>query len=193
MHIIYEKWNEILEHVRKEHELTDLSFKTWLLPLKIYKIEEHVVTIIASNDKFVTYITDKFKLPIFVAIAEITGEEYDIVFIKEEEAKLMDREKQPEKTSSSRPSINSILEKSNINPKYTFDNFVVGSNNKFAHSASLAVAETPGKVFNPLFLYGGVGLGKTHLMHSIANYILKETSDLKILYVKPSGQATVTA
>ena len=136
MHIIYEKWNEILEHVRKEHELTDLSFKTWLLPLKIYKIEEHVVTIIASNDKFVTYITDKFKLPIFVAIAEITGEEYDIVFIKEEEAKLMDREKQPEKTSSSRPSINSILEKSNINP-----------------------------------------------MHSIANYILKETSDLKILYV----------
>ncbi len=183
MHIIYEKWNEILEHVRKEHELTDLSFKTWLLPLKIYKIEEHVVTIIASNDKFVTYITDKFKLPIFVAIAEITGEEYDIVFIKEEEAKLMDREKQPEKTSSSRPSINSILEKSNINPKYTFDNFVVGSNNKFAHSASLAVAETPGKVFNPLFLYGGVGLGKTHLMHSIANYILKETSDLKILYV----------
>ena len=183
MHIIYEKWNEILENVRKEHELTDLSFKTWLLPLKIYKIEEHVVTIIASNDKFVTYITDKFKLPIFVAIAEITGEEYDIVFIKEEEAKLMDREKQPEKTSSSRPSISSILEKSNINPKYTFDNFVVGSNNKFAHSASLAVAETPGKVFNPLFLYGGVGLGKTHLMHSIANYILKETSDLKILYV----------
>ena len=60
---------------------------------------------------------------------------------------------------------------------------MVGSNNKFAHSASLAVAETPGKVFNPLFLYGGVGLGKTHLMHSIANYILKETSDLKILYV----------
>ena len=73
MHIIYEKWSEILEHVRKEHELTDLSFKTWLLPLKIYKIEEHVVTIIASNDKFVTYITDKFKLPIFVAIAEKIG------------------------------------------------------------------------------------------------------------------------
>ncbi len=184
MNVIFEKWDEILDHVRKEHELSDLSFKTWLQPLKIYKIEDHVVTIIASNDSFVKYITEKFKIPIFVAIAELTGEEYDVVFIKEEEAKQLDKQKNPKEASSLKRSVNnSILEKSNINPKYTFDNFVVGNNNKFAHAASLAVAETPGKVYNPLFLHGGVGLGKTHLMHSIANYILNETSDLKILYV----------
>ena len=75
------------------------------------------------------------------------------------------------------------FEKSNINPKFTFDTFVVGSNNKFAHAASLAVAETPGKVYNPLFLHGGVGLGKTHLMHAIANHILKENPNMKVLYV----------
>ncbi len=79
--------------------------------------------------------------------------------------------------SRDRPVNSPDFEKSNINPKFTFDTFVVGSNNKFAHAASLAVAETPGKVYNPLFLHGGVGLGKTHLMHAIANHILKENPE----------------
>ena len=81
-------------------------------------------------------------------------------------------------------SINNVnYESANLNPKYKFDTFVVGSNNKFAHSASLAVAESPGKAYNPLYLYGGAGLGKTHLMHSIGHFVLEETPDKKVLYV----------
>ena len=132
----------------------------------------------------ITYLNSKFKTPIFVAIAEFTGEKYDVEFITEKDA-------QEQKAASAkaaapvadRPVISPDFEKSNINPKFTFDTFVVGSNNKFAHAASLAVAETPGKVYNPLFLHGGVGLGKTHLMHALANYISKENPNMKVLYV----------
>ena len=185
MEIILEKWTEILEHVRKEYELTDVSFKTWLQPLRIHRIENHVVKIIVPIDKAIDYITSKFQMPIYVSIAELTGEEYEITFITEKEANRLEREEPSVFSSVSKdlPVSSILLEKSNINPKYTFDSFVVGSNNKFAHAAALAVSETPGKVYNPLFLYGGVGLGKTHLMHSIANYILKEDSEMKVLYV----------
>ncbi len=75
------------------------------------------------------------------------------------------------------------LQSANLNPKYTFDTFVVGANNNLAHAASLAVAESPGEIYNPLFIYGGVGLGKTHLMHSVANFIMKNNPNAKILYV----------
>ncbi|MCI8599239.1 MAG: chromosomal replication initiator protein DnaA [Lachnospiraceae bacterium] len=186
MNLILEKWNDILEHVRKEHELSDVSFETWLLPLKVHSVENHMVKIIVPmGTQMIDYLNSRYKTPIFVAIAEFTGEKYEVEFITEKEAK-----EQSSKTTSSIHSnqnhfraTNANLEKYNINAKYTFDTFVVGSNNKFAHAASVAVAETPGKVYNPLFLHGGVGLGKTHLMHAIANYILRENPDRKVLYV----------
>ena len=184
MHIINEKWDEILETVKSEHDLTDISFKTWLQPLEIYQIDDKnkLVTILVPSEQMgVDYINKKYMFPIKVAIAEITGTEYDIEFILPDQARS--RSFQSAGSISQTNSIASTLEKANLNPKYTFDTFVVGSNNKFAHAAALAVAESPGKMYNPLFIYGGAGLGKTHLMHSIAHFILTSNPNMKVLYV----------
>ena len=174
MDTIKEKWNEILERVREEHELGDVSFKTWLKPLTIHKVQDHTVTILVPSERVgLEYVSKKYKLPLKVAIAEITGEDCEIEFILPEDIERMEM---AEKASS-------VSTVAGLNPKYTFSTFVVGSNNKFAHAASLAVAESPGEIYNPLFLYGGVGLGKTHLMHSIAHFIIEHNPSCKILYV----------
>ena len=175
MNIIYEKWDEILETVKKEHELSDVSFKTWLKPLKIHKIENNVVTILVPSQQVgLDYISKKYALPLKVAVSELSGVDYEIAFILPEDIR--------EDETPAASNFNENKEMANLNPKYTFDTFVVGSNNKFAHAASLAVAESPGEIYNPLFLYGGVGLGKTHLMHSIAHFILEKNPSCRIGY-----------
>ena len=177
MNIIYEKWDEILETVKTEHELSDVSFKTWLKPLTIHSIDDQVVTILVPSQQVgLNYISKKYALPLKVAISELTGSDYDIKFVLPEDIPNVEKEV-PVSTN-----YNTSMEMANLNPKYTFDTFVVGSNNKFAHAASLAVAESPGEIYNPLFLYGGVGLGKTHLMHSVAHFILERNPSTKILY-----------
>ena len=179
---LIEKWEEILYLVKAEHELSDISFKTWLLPLQIHDVSDHTVTILVPTHQMgIEYIEKKYMFPIKVAIAEITGKEYDIEFIPPEQAKNEDKKKTTSLPTSSETI--SIAERANLNPRYTFDTFVVGNNNKFAHAAALAVSESPGKMYNPLFIYGGAGLGKTHLMHSIAHFILNENPSKKVLYV----------
>ena len=183
MDLIREKWEDILYTVKEEHELSDISFKTWLLPLQVYSVTDKVVTILVpSKQMAINYIEKKYMFPIRVAIAEFTGTEYDIRFVLPEQA-----EEEEGKFSTSSPfknkASNTAIEKANLNPKYTFDTFVVGNNNKFAHAAALAVAESPGKMYNPLFIYGGAGLGKTHLMHSIAHFIISQSPNKKVLYV----------
>lgn len=178
MELIEQKWDEILLTVKEEHELTDVSFNTWLKPLEIYAIQNERVYILVSGEQMgLSYIKKKYYLPLKVAIAEVTGVEYEIEFVLPDQAKKL-VSRRPKKTPTTEEA-----EKSNLNPNYTFETFVVGNNNRFAHSASLAVAETPGEVYNPLFIYGGVGLGKTHLMHSIAHFIQDNHPDLKVLYV----------
>ena len=183
MHIIQEKWSDILNMIKIEHDVSDVSYSAWLEPLKVYKVEGNVVTIIVTNGSMaLSYINKKYILPLKVAIAETTGEDYEISLVLPEEIK--EEVVQPPAASAAAPvSLNENIEKANLNPRYTFDTFVVGNNNKMAHAASVAVAESPGEAYNPLFIYGGVGLGKTHLMHSIAHFVLQKNPSAKVLYV----------
>ena len=168
MNKVVEKWDEILQIVKTEHDLSDVSFNTWLKPLTVYQVEGNVVTIIVPSEQVgLNYISKKYKLPLQVTISEVTGmENCDINFILPEDV--------PKKQAAApkAQSQDARCEEAHLNPKYTFDTFVVGSNNKFAQAAALAVAESPGDTYNPLFIYGGAGLGKTHLMHSIAHFII---------------------
>jgi len=178
MHLVEEKWDEILLTVKREHELTDISFNTWLKPLQIFSIQNNRIYILVSGEQMgLTYINRKYYLPLKVAVAEVTGTEYEIEFVLPEQAKKL-KTPHPRRRATTEEA-----ERSNLNPNYTFDTFVVGSNNRFAQSASLAVAESPGEAYNPLYIYGGPGLGKTHLMHSIGHFILERNPNAKVLYV----------
>ena len=181
MEKVIEKWEEIINTVKKEHELSEVSFDTWIRPLEVYGIDGNKLYILVPSEQMgLSYISKKYYLPLKVAIAEITGTEYDIEFILPDQADSLSIKGSKNKNKK-QPSAKA--DRSNLNPNYTFDTFVVGNNNRFAHSASLAVAESPGEAYNPLYIYGGPGLGKTHLMHSIGHFILDQKPDTKVIYV----------
>ena len=182
MDIVNEKWPEIIEHLRIEHELSNVSFTTWIQPLKVFEIIDNTVFILVNMNASVEYIEKKYLLPLKVCISEITGIDYEVVFVSEDDSRIGEI-RSMSADASHKKKTRTASEKAGLNPKYTFDTFVVGGNNNFAHAASLAVAESPGEVYNPLFLYGDVGLGKTHLMHSIAHFILNKNPKKKVLYV----------
>ncbi len=171
--IIKEKWSAILKKVMDDLQLTNVSYNTWLLPLSPLSLEDGVLKIYYARegaDQALKYIKVKYSFFLQYAIEELTGQKCQLLFVSSRE------EDEPAKRDVPRAV-------SSLNPKYTFDNFVVGNSNMLAHSASLAVAEAPGEMYNPLFIYGDVGLGKTHLMQSIGHFVLKQDPQAKVLYV----------
>ena len=183
MDAVIEKWEEILQTVKSEYEVTDVPFNTWLKPLKVYEVDGKLITVVVPSEQAaigVNYISKRYKIPLQVTICVLTGmEECEVRFVLEK-----DLPKKTEKNTSYDKQVQDTrYEEAHLNPKYTFDTFVVGSNNKFAQAAALAVAESPGDTYNPLFIYGGAGLGKTHLMHSIAHFILEHDENSRVLYV----------
>ena len=182
MNIVAEKWDEIIHKLKIEYGLSNVSFRTWIEPLEVYNVSDSTVYILVPLKSSVDYINQKYLLPFQVCIAEITGQEFEVKFITVDDSQNINVKNQDD-TYKKNATQNSIFEQANLNPKCTFDTFVVGGNNNFAHAASLAVSESPGEIYNPLFLYGGVGLGKTHLMHSIAHFILEKDPTKKVLYV----------
>ena len=142
------------------------------------------MTVLAPNEFARDWLEGKYAQQIKNTLFEISGETKDIHFVIEQDALIPAKKSQPE-TSPPKPRLveqNESYAKL-LNPKYTFDTFVIGAGNRFAHAASLAVAEQPAKAYNPLFIYGGVGLGKTHLMHAIGHYILEHNPHSRVLYL----------
>ena len=180
-------WESIKHTIKIESGITEISYKTWIDPLSVYSVSDNNVTILIPSDNSMAlqYIINHYMDFIKVTISEFLDIMVDVSFILKKDTINNEEthENNSEDASENSYASNNNYEHSNLNPKYRFDTFVVGSNNKFAHSASLAVAESPGISYNPLFLYGGPGLGKTHLMHSIGHFVMEHNRKAKVLYV----------
>ncbi|HHV38364.1 MAG TPA: chromosomal replication initiator protein DnaA [Tepidimicrobium sp.] len=169
-------WNEVLDLIKVE--LTEVSFNTWLKTIKPMTIADGKIILAAPNEFTKGILEGRYLNLIESAIVQVTEEEYGVYFtipgedINTNIGQSIFTDSDIENT-----------QRSMLNPKYTFDSFVIGNSNRFAHAASLAVAEAPAQAYNPLFIYGGVGLGKTHLMHAIGHYILNQGQTSSVVYV----------
>ncbi len=179
-------WNNFLEKIKVS--ISSLSYETWFQDTRLVSIKDNICTVVVPMSLHKKHLVDNYQNIMEKIIESLTGSKYTFSFLIEEEWQVQKEsmpvivEKTIQKTDNITFSNYKEVDEANLNPEYTFDTFIVGSSNRFAFTASRAVAEKPGKAYNPLFLYGKSGLGKTHLMHSIGNYIL-ENSDLKVLYI----------
>jgi chromosomal replication initiator protein len=183
-------WNQTLNKIKDK--LSNPSFKTWFSNTKPVDMkDDNIMLIEVPNDFIKDWIETRYNDLITEVIQNLTDTNLECRFYTEEELKEKNQEEEEiEEDETENDNEKETKEKNkeynintNLNPKYSFDSFVVGDGNRFAHAAALAVAEAPAKAYNPLFLYGDVGLGKTHLMQAIAHYILKHNPDNKVVYV----------
>ena len=171
-------WTNFLKQIKEE--LSSLAYDTWFADTKLYKLEDGKAVIVVPMPIHKKHLSDNYEEKIKYILNNITGTNFEVEFVLEEEIKEDNKKTKVEDIPSGVP--HNIKEQSNLNTKYTFENFIVGNSNKFAQAAALSVAENPGKMYNPLFIYGNSGLGKTHLMHAIGNYIIAN-SNKRVLYV----------
>ncbi len=180
MENILDLWNQALAQIEKK--LSKPSFETWMKSTKAHSLQGDTLTITAPNEFARDWLESRYLHLIADTIYELTGEELSVKFVipqNQDEEDFLPKP-QVKKAAKEEPS---DFPQSMLNPKYTFDTFVIGSGNRFAHAASLAVAEAPAKAYNPLFIYGGVGLGKTHLMHAIGHYVIDHNPSAKVVYL----------
>ncbi|MCD5413564.1 MAG: chromosomal replication initiator protein DnaA [Clostridiales bacterium] len=175
-------WNNTLTILKKE--ISPTGFNTWFNSLCFYSFKETKAIFIAPDYFIKNIVNERYLTLIAKALKEVTGIHYSVeIFLQSEEIDFLDNETTTENSNILiSPNINTA-NLTKLSPKYSFDTFVIGNGNRFAHAASVAVAETPAKAYNPLFIYGGVGLGKTHLMHAIGHFILEKNPHSKISYV----------
>lgn len=172
-------WTNFITVIK--NEITSLSFETWFKDTELYELKNGKAIILVQMPVQKRHLTDNYLQIIKDNLKEIAGDDYEIEFLLKEE--LNNNNEEPKNIERKSENVN-ILEKreSNLKKNYSFETFIVGNSNKFAHAAALSVAENPGKTYNPLFIYGNSGLGKTHLMHAIGNYIENNT-EKRVLYV----------
>lgn len=170
--------NELLTKAKEllKDEMTKISYETWIKNLEIQSFDNDIVVLVASSGFQKESIQSRYYDLLTNTFNFITNKECQINIISKDEL-------QEEEAINLPNDVGYGYSNSTLNPKYTFDTFVVGNNNRFAHAAALAVVEAPATSYNPLFIYGGVGLGKTHLMHAIGNAILRKNKKANILYV----------
>lgn len=178
-------WQDVLKIIEDEI-MAPVSFKTWFLPVKPEKMTDRSLTLSVPNKMIRDIIVQKYMDLLQNAVTHVTRQEIDIDILIGDvpDSDLSVEEKRnKEETKAEKAAPPTANDMGNLNPKYTFDSFVIGNSNRFAHAACLAVAESPNETYNPLFIYGGVGLGKTHLMHAIGHHIKEKNKNAKVIYV----------
>lgn len=174
-------WEKTLNIIKGE--LTEVSFNTWIKSIEPMALDNNNFKLGVPNNFTKDILENRYKDLIMNAVKLVTSKTYKIeFFILSEEVAEIETPKAKREAERNNLLVNDEMS-ATLNPKYTFDSFVIGNSNRFAHAASLAVAESPAKAYNPLFIYGGVGLGKTHLMHAIGHYILSNNPKSKVVYV----------